>query len=89
MLNFYIFIVGGIMISIFVNENNINLFDLYVRDFLGNVCYSQGIVLLFIFVSIVSLVEYLSNFYVNFEYNLFFMLIRIEFVDILGINSGN
>lgn len=33
-----------------------------------------------------SLVEYLSNFYVNFEYNLFFMLIRIEIVDILGIN---
>lgn len=89
MSNFHIFTAGGTTISTFANEYNINLFDSHARDSLGNVCHSQGTALLLIFVSTVSLVEYLSNFYRNLEYNLSPMSIRIEPVDTLGINSGN
>lgn len=49
-------------------------------------CHSQGTAVLLIFESTVSLVEYLSNFYANLEYNLSPMSIRIETVDTLGIN---
>lgn len=37
MSNFHIFTAGGTTISIFANENNINLFDSHARDSLGNV----------------------------------------------------
>lgn len=50
-------------------------------------CHSQGTAVLLIFESTVSLVEYLSNFYANLEYNLSPMSIRIETVDTLGINK--
>lgn len=86
MSNFHIFTAGGTTISIFANENNIYLFDSHARDSLGNVCHSQGTEVLLIFESTVSLVEYLSNFYANLEYNLSPMSIRIETVDTLGIN---
>lgn len=86
MSNFHIFTAGGTTISIFANENNIYLFDSHARDSLGNVCHNQGTAVLLIFESTVSLVEYLSNFYANLEYNLSPVSIRIETVDTLGIN---
>lgn len=86
MSNFHIFTAGGTTISIFASENNIYLFDSHARDSLGNVCHSRGTAVLLFFESTVSLVEYLSNFYANLEYNLSPMSIRIETVDTLGIN---
>lgn len=57
-----------------------------MQEILWETCHNQGTAVLLIFESTVSLVEYLSNFYANLEYNLSPVSIRIETVDTLGIN---
>lgn len=90
MSNFHVFTAGGTTISIFANGNSVYVFDSHARDAAGNVCFNHGTAVILNFESIMELVQYLSTFYANLEYNLSPVSIRIEqgAVQIPAVNQG-